>query len=444
VLEVMSDGRFHPAKQLAALKGLKPGDWVVAIRELIDYGYVFARRSHSLAISTRDLAAKAQDLTDLLAGIDARIEEDQGAPDSSSFQMGEHNLVEPEPADDGEAEEPEPVFDNSLDLANIDEADRILLSVDERGCVLPGKLTVTATQAVLAMKRSGKTYLAMVMVEEFLRLGLPFVVLDPTGAWRGIRSLVDGSPAPWKVLVVGGSLGDLPLLPSSGAKVADLVVAMWPQSLILDLSDLGPEEQHLVVADLCARLYVVNRRPLHVIFDEADEWAPQTPNSSFEHQKRCLNSVDRFVRRGGVKGLGGTLITQRPAAINKNVLSQVGRTFFMSMTAPHDLEAAESWIEHVIESVKHRRACLDSLPRLSQGEAFAVTNVGTGKISLVKFKVRQKLSFDSSRTPTMDAEVIEPQPSRPNKAELDRAWEILGRSIRLSKGESDRAEASGE
>jgi hypothetical protein len=108
------------------------------------------------------------------------------------------------------------------------------------------------------------------------------------------------------------------------------------------------------------------------------------------------------------------------------------------------LEAAESWIEHVIESVKHRRACLDSLPRLSQGEAFAVTNVGTGKISLVKFKVRQKLSFDSSRTPTMDAEVIEPQPSRPNKAELDRAWEILGRSARPSKGESDRAGASGE
>ena len=48
------------------------------------------------------------------------------------------------------------------------------------------------TQAILAMKGGGKTYLAMKMAELFYAARLPFVALDPTGVWHGLSVAADG------------------------------------------------------------------------------------------------------------------------------------------------------------------------------------------------------------------------------------------------------------
>jgi DNA helicase HerA-like ATPase len=47
---------------------------------------------------------------------------------------------------------------------------------------------VTQTFGIVAKKRRGKTYTASVMAEEMIKNGLPFVVLDPTGVWWGLRA----------------------------------------------------------------------------------------------------------------------------------------------------------------------------------------------------------------------------------------------------------------
>lgn len=51
---------------------------------------------------------------------------------------------------------------------------------------------VTSTQAILARKRSGKSYTASVEAEEMLELHQQIVVIDPTSAWYGLRSSADG------------------------------------------------------------------------------------------------------------------------------------------------------------------------------------------------------------------------------------------------------------
>ena len=51
---------------------------------------------------------------------------------------------------------------------------------------------VTQTFAILSKRGSGKTYLASVMAEEMLERGLHIAVVDPTGAWWGLRSSADG------------------------------------------------------------------------------------------------------------------------------------------------------------------------------------------------------------------------------------------------------------
>src|SRR5260370_13211337 len=79
---------------------------------------------------------------------------------------------------------------------------------------------VTLTQAILAKKGSGKTYTAAVIAEEMLTSGLPVTIIDPTGAWWGIKSSADGESAGYPVVVFGGDHADVAITPESGEVVA--------------------------------------------------------------------------------------------------------------------------------------------------------------------------------------------------------------------------------
>lgn len=441
VLDLLSDERYHSAYELEHMDGLKVGDWVVAVRELIEYGYAFARRSNSLLLRKRSLADRPQDLAELLAGIDARVPEDLNPIVAGEVKVSSPSarkvVVVKNSSDEVDFETD---AGQTFEVSDVPEGDKISLSADPQGFVISGKQLLTSTQAILAKKRSGKTYLAMVMAEQLLKLKLPFVAVDPTGVWGGLRSLPDGKPSPYDVLTLGGARGQWPLSADSGEKVAELVVALWPRSMVLDLSALLPEDQHKFVYHLCAKIFFINKRPVHFFFDEADEFAPQASDSNYKHQRRCLSAIDRLVRRGGVKGLGGTLITQRPAVINKNVLSQVGRILVLNMVAPHDIAAVEEWMRTVVQRAQDREACLAALPVLPSGDVFAITN-GAGTIPLCKFRTRPKETFDSSKTPTMDeVDLPVPEVSHPPPEVVEKAGLILG----LLGGEAEPSSAEGE
>lgn len=427
VLDLLTDGRYHSAYELEHMDGLQVGDWVVAVRELIEYGYAFNRRSNSLSLKRRLLTERAQDLADLLAGIDARVPEDLNPIVASEVKVTTPPIrkvvVERNVPSEVDFETD---AGQTFEVADVPEGDKISLSADGHSFVISGKQLLTSTQAILAKKRSGKTYLAMVMAEQLLKLKLPFVAVDPTGVWGGLRSLPDGKPSPYDVLTLGGARGQWPLSADSGEKVAELVVALWPRSVVLDLSALLPEDQHKFVYHLCAKIFFINTRPVHFFFDEADEFAPQASDSNYKYQRRCLSAIDRLVRRGGVKGLGGTLITQRPAVINKNVLSQVGRILVLNMVAPHDIAAVEEWMRTVVQRAQDREACLAALPVLPSGDVFAITN-GAGTIPLCKFRTRPKETYDSSKTPTMDeVDLPVPEVSHPPADVIERAGMMLG------------------
>ena len=63
---------------------------------------------------------------------------------------------------------------------------------------------VTSTQAILARKRSGKSYTASVEAEELLAHKQQVVVFDPTSAWHGLRSSADGQGEGFAIVVFGG------------------------------------------------------------------------------------------------------------------------------------------------------------------------------------------------------------------------------------------------
>jgi DNA helicase HerA-like ATPase len=65
--------------------------------------------------------------------------------------------------------------------------------------------------AILARSGAGKTNTAVDVVEELLEAKQQVVVLDPPGAWWGLRTSADGKKPGYPVVVLGGVHGDLPL-----------------------------------------------------------------------------------------------------------------------------------------------------------------------------------------------------------------------------------------
>ncbi len=445
-LELMKDGMFHSAYELQGFKGitgtLDRGDWVPAFRELIEYGFCFERLGNSFRMTRRVVTTAVQNFDLLLCNLDLRYPEDvqrlrerdvmekkiqsTAAADPLLFDEPESELPEVgwsgNNTDEGE-DERETVLE---DLTLPPESDRLCISTRPGDCVLPARESVTATRAVVAKKSAGKTYLGMVMALEFLRHRFPFVVLDPLGVWYGICADVSGKPSGHELLILGGRHGVVPILPAHGEKIADLVMHFYPLPVLLDMSDLLPEEQHEFVAGFCARLYSICRKAIHLFIDEGDEFAPQSVDASYKHQRRCLNVIDRLVRRGRTRGIGSTIFTQRIAVANKNVLSQVSGMFVMNLFAPNDLRAVDDWMQSAVSSSSMRTECLNSLAGLSRGEAYFVQN-GHGVSPLTRFVVKPKATYDSSRTPMVgEATPIEPHLSRPSLEILEEVFTFLG------------------
>ena len=280
---------------------------------------------------------------------------------------------------------------------------------------------ITETAAIIAQRRAGKTYTASVLAEEMIAASLPFVVLDPTGAWWGLRASADGKGAGLPVVIVGGAHGDVPLEAGAGKIIADLVID-HPGWYILDLSGgLEEDEMHQFALDFARRLFVrkqKTRDPLHIFVDEADEFAKQKPMSKLDHA--LLRAYDRLCRRGGLYGIGMTFITQRPQVFNKDLLSQIGTLFVLRLVSPQDQDAIAGWVQHGVPK-DLRDAFMNSLSSLGKGDAWMLSPGYLEKF--VRAQIRERRTFNSSATPKAGERALVPQ----RLAEID--LQMLGAEI---------------
>lgn len=259
------------------------------------------------------------------------------------------------------------------------------------GVTLPIE-AVTETFGFLAKRGKGKTYAASVLAEEMIDAGLPVLIIDPLGVWWGLRSSASGKAKGLPVVIFGGEHADVPLAEGSATLIADVVVDERVPA-ILDLSDLSKAARQRFIAPFLERVYQRNRDPLHIFVDEADMFAPQrlSPDAA-----RTLGAMEDLQRRGRARGIGTSLISQRPAVLNKNVLTQVEILIVLGMTGPQDVKAIDEWTsQHADpdEAVKVKR----SLSGLDVGEAWVWSP--TFLDLLVRTKIRKRRTFDSSATP---------------------------------------------
>lgn len=245
--------------------------------------------------------------------------------------------------------------------------------------------------AILGKKGRGKTSTAKGIVERLLELGRRVVVLDPLSVWWGLKASADGKSAGFALPVFGGPHADIPLHEGAGKIIGELIVTSGT-SAVLDLGMMRKAEQARLVADLLDYLFTHNREPIWLVLEEADAFAPQQPMGDLT---RVLGEVDRIARRGRNFGFRLISITQRPAKLNKDVLTQLSTLVALGVTSPQDRDALKAWVEGNADRAQ-AKAVYDSLASLPVGEGW----VWAPDYDLLK-RVRFPLirTLDTSKTP---------------------------------------------
>lgn len=257
---------------------------------------------------------------------------------------------------------------------------------------LPNEAT-TWVISYLAKRGAGKTYCSSVQAEEMLKAKIPIVVVDGMGTWWGLRVSYDGTHQGLPIVVFGGEHADLPLVPEKATEMAKAIVES-NISCVLDLSPFSKYIARKIVSAFLNELYRLNRAERHVYIEESDLWAPQRPIG--QDEAFCLSAVDNFVRRGGNHNFGCTLITQRSAVLNKDILTQSDCLIILRTLAPQDKKAIQSWVEEQTDEDKRKlKEWYDSLKSLENGEAWVWHPERPAIYQKVKFRKRE--TFHATR-----------------------------------------------
>jgi hypothetical protein len=248
----------------------------------------------------------------------------------------------------------------------------------------------TETLGILAVKRAGKSNTAVVIAEAMYDAGIPWVAIDPKGDWWGVRSSKDGKGPGLSVVVFGGEHADVPLEATAGHMVANLI-AERHLTCVLDVSGMTKADQRRFLTDFATTLYRKNRDPLHVFCEEADEYIPQRVMGE---TAKLVSAWEMLVKRGGFRGIGVTLVTQRSASLNKDVLTQCGTLIALRTTSPQDRKAILGWVEQNAQGA----GIVASLPKLPNGQAFIWSPEWLPE-DITEVQFDQRRTFDSGSTP---------------------------------------------
>lgn len=246
--------------------------------------------------------------------------------------------------------------------------------------------------ATVGASGSGKTVTAKGFAETLLRERRHLAVIDPTGAWWGMRSDASGEEPGFDIPIFGGAHGDVPVTADQGEAVGKIIGD--GVSAIVDVSALRTgAEQRRFVRDLCRALRTKPDGNFHLFVDEADEFAAQKPRDDFGFQ--VGEELIWMAKRGRLAGFVLNLITQRPASIDKEVLTQAQTIIVHQLVAPVDQKPIVEYLrDHADKATL--ATIKGSLASLNRGERW----IYSPRLGLLERGVSPLPStFDSSRTP---------------------------------------------
>ena len=185
-------------------------------------------------------------------------------------------------------------------------------------------------------------------------------------------------------LEVGNKMGVISLLErinddglfvSNPTKMTDLVKN--GQATVINLKGCNQDTSEIVAYKIVNDLFQLRKMgripPLFLILEEAHNFCPQAENPT---SKKPIKTV---AGEGRKFGMGLCVISQRPAKVDKNVISQCNTQILMKLTNPNDIKAVSTG-EGITETV------ISEIRNLNPGYAFVI---GLTIPILAKIRVRK-------------------------------------------------------
>ena len=176
----------------------------------------------------------------------------------------------------------------------------------------------------------------------------------------------DTSKAKWGLIRRMEALVDLGIFSGRPTKSKDLL--RRGKASVVDMTGVPPDLQGMIVAKLLTDLFDARKRgrvsPGMVVIEEAHNYIPERGSG-----KAASTGIIRTIAAEGRKfGLGLLVISQRPARVDKNVISQCNTQIILRVTNPNDLRALSKGIEGMSADLE------DDIMRLPLGTAMLVSN----------------------------------------------------------------------
>ncbi|MFB6175515.1 MAG: helicase HerA domain-containing protein, partial [Candidatus Nanohalobium sp.] len=199
----------------------------------------------------------------------------------------------------------------------------------------------------------------------------------------------EDSTAKWNLLNYLEQLEESGLFDPNPVDLTDLLEP--GQATVINLKAVEPDAAEMTAYMLAKKLFDLRKKdmvpPFLMVMEEAHNFVPEKGFG-----QAVSNPILRKIASEGRKfGLGLGVISQRPARIDKNVLSQCNTQFILRVTNPNDLKAISKSFEGITSEVE------DMIKSLPPGVSFVL-----GNDYPVMTDVRQRNSQHGGETQTSE------------------------------------------
>ena len=256
------------------------------------------------------------------------------------------------------------------------------ITVADDGFSFPTSEILTGRGFITGKSGAGKSNSSNVIAEELLELGLPFVIVDLDGEYWGLKD---------QYTIERAGRGDDVDFDLTLEAVPDLVDLVLEDTtpLILDVSTVPEDETDGIVAAFVETLFEREndvRKPCLLFVEELHEFLPQRGGHD-----DLAKLLIRVAKRGRKRGLGMCGMSQRPAAVDKDFITQCDWIVWHRLTWENDVS--------VVTQILGSEAAED-VQGLETGEGLVMTDWDE-EVTRVQF--RKKRTFDAGATPDLSS-----------------------------------------
>ena len=247
---------------------------------------------------------------------------------------------------------------------------------------LPVVELLTGRGFVTGKSGSGKSNTASVIAENLLDSGYGLLVVDIDGEYYGLKE-------EYEILHVGADEEcDIQVTTEHAEKIASLALEQ-NVPIILDISSfLDDEEAEALLTEVSKQLFAKAKKlkqPFLMLVEEVHEWIPE--NGSVGEVGKMLIKIGK---RGRKHGLGIVGISQRPADVKKDYITQCDWLVWHRLTWNNDTKVVRRVLDGEYAS---------AVEDLNDGEAFMMTDWSE---SVRRVQFHRKQTFDAGATPGLD------------------------------------------